>query len=101
MTLSIRNTDPKHSITLRDVDYFNSEVAILRSYLEQPMARGPLASTEFFGGSTDARGDAGANFFVNWDVDKAVFEPVIQAVMIAAAAHGRLVFTSQGQVYEK
>ncbi len=100
-TLSIRNTDPKHSITLRDIDYFDSEGAILQSYLEQPMVLGPLASTAFFVDSTDARGGAGANFVVNWDAEEEVFEPVVEAVMVGTAGHGRLAFTSQGRVYEK
>ena len=100
-TLSIRNTDPKRPITLRDVDYFDSEGAVLQSYLEQPMVLGPMASTEFFVDSTDTRGGAGANFVVNWDAEEEVFEPVVEAVMVGAAGHGRLAFTSQGQVYEK
>jgi hypothetical protein len=99
--LSIRNTDPKHSITLRDVDYFDSEGTVLQSYLEQPMVLGPMASTEFVVDSTDTRGGAGANFVVNWDAEEEVFEPVVESVMVGTAGHGKLAFTSQGQVYEK
>ncbi len=100
-TLSIRNTDPKHSITLRDVDYFDSEGAMLQSYLEEPMVLGPLASTEFFVGSSDTRGGAGANFIVNWDAEKEIYEPVVEAVMVGTGGTQGLAFTSQGQVYEK
>jgi hypothetical protein len=100
-TLSIRNTDPKRPITLRDVDYFDSGGAVLQSYLEQPVVLAPMASTEFFVDSTDTRGGAGANFVVNWDAEEEVFEPVVEAVMVGTAGHGRLAFTSQGQVYEK
>ncbi len=100
-TLSIRNTDPKHSITLRDVDYFDSDGAVLQSYLEQPIVLGPLASTEFFVESTDLRGGAGANFIVNWDAEEEVYEPVIEAVMVGTGGTQGLAFTSQGQVYEK
>ncbi len=100
-TLSIRNTDPKHSITLRDVDYFDSEGAMLQSYLEQPMVLGPLASTEFFVGSSDTRGGAGASFIVNWDAEEEGYEPVVEAVMVDTAGTQGLAFKSQGQVYEK
>ena len=99
-TLSIRNTAPKHSITLRAVDYFDSDGAVLQSYLEQPMVLGPLASTEFFVESTDTRGGAGANFIVNWDAEEEVYEPVIEAVMVGTGGTQGLAFTSQGQVYE-
>jgi hypothetical protein len=89
-TLSIRNTDPDHSITVRDVDYFDSGGAMLQSYVEQPVVLGPLATTDFFVAKDDTRGGAGANFIVNWDADAEVYAPVVEAVMVGTGGARRL-----------
>lgn len=47
-TLSIRNTDPVHAITVLSVKYFDSRGKIVQNYTAQPLHLEPLASTQFF-----------------------------------------------------
>lgn len=48
------------------VDDFDSEGTLLRSYLEQPRRIGPLASTYAVIEEGDRSGGVGANFIVEW-----------------------------------
>ncbi|MEE4608597.1 MAG: DUF3124 domain-containing protein [Desulfobacteraceae bacterium] len=41
VTLSVRNTDPRHSINLSRVDYYDTDGKLLRRYLEKPLTLGP------------------------------------------------------------
>jgi len=47
VTLSIRNTDPDHQITVLSVDYYDSEGKLLKHYLKQPQQLNPMASTRY------------------------------------------------------
>ena len=98
-TLSIRNTDPMHSITIESVDYFDSNGALVQRFLEQPMSMPPMGSTEFFVEQADQRGGSGANFIVNWIAAQPVYEPVIEAVMVGTSGTLGIAFHSEGRVY--
>lgn len=98
VTLSVRNTDSDHPITLDRVDYFDSDGGLVRSYLQKPGTLGPLASRDFVIDEDDTSGGSGANFLVDWSSDSAVTEPVVEAVMISTAATQGISFTSIGRV---
>ena len=100
-TLSIRNTDPMHSITIESVDYFDSNGALVQRFLEQPMSMPPMGSTEFFVEQSDRRGGGGANFVVTWAAAQPVYEPVIETVMVGTSGTLGIAFTSAGRVYGK
>ena len=81
-TLSIRNSDPKNSITLTSAQYYDTEGKQLQDYYKKPMILKPLQSTEILIEKKDARGGSGANFIVEWVSDIPVYEPVIEAIMV-------------------
>ena len=56
VTLSIRNTDPKHAITILCVDYYDSKGKKLRSYLKEPINLDPLGSTRYVIKESDKSG---------------------------------------------
>lgn len=95
-TLSIRNADLRHSIHIRRVDYYDSEGAIVRSYIDSPVTIAALASRAFVVEENDTRGGVGANFIVEWESPDPVQVPIIQAVMITTASTQGISFVTEG-----
>lgn len=99
-TLSIRNTDPDHPITLVSVDYFDSDGKLLRRYLESPLPLKPVQSTRFVVKFSDKAGGSGANFYVKWKAGRPVNPPIIESIMIGTQNQLGISFTSRGQAIE-
>jgi hypothetical protein len=97
-TLSIRNTDPDKSLTLKSVDYYDSEGLLLHRYLDKPVAIGPLGSTYHVVPESESKGGAGAKFLVEWEAPAAVIEPIIESVMIGTKMQQGISFISTGRV---
>ncbi len=100
-TLSIRNTDPVHAITITGVDYFDSTGKLIRNYLQQPTALKAMASTRYVVAESDKAGGSGASFVVKWSAVAPVRQPVIESVMIGTKMQQGISFTSRGQVIEE
>jgi len=96
-TLSIRNIDPNHSITILSADYYDSSGKLLRSYLKQPEELGKMASTRYIIKESDKSGGSGANFIVKWKSETLVNEPIIEGVMIGTKAQQGISFLSRGR----
>lgn len=97
-TLSVRNTDLTHSIILASINYYDSNGASIRKYLEQPVELRPLAATSFLVDQEDTSGGSGAAFVVEWVTQKEVSVPVIEAVMISTSGNQGISFVSPGRV---
>jgi len=97
-TLSIRNTDPTHPITVLAANYFDSEGVLVTKYLENPIKLNAMASMRYFVKASDKAGGSGANFIVQWAADREVNPPIIEAIMIGSQIQRGISFTSRGQV---
>lgn len=95
-TLSIRNTDLEHSIAITSVRYYDTDGRLLEEYLENTVALGPLASTDFLVEQRDKAGGSGANFLVEWAAETVVAEPVIEAVMVRVGGNQAFAFRTSG-----
>lgn len=100
-TLSIRNTSPTTLLRIRDVDYFDSEGTLLKSYMDQPRRLGPLASTYVVIDEQDRSGGVGANFIVTWESEGPATPPVVEAVMISTHSGQGVSFTSPARVIQE
>ena len=98
ITLSIRNTDIKHAVTLISVEYYNSEGKRLKNYIDGDTKVGPMAFARYIVNESDQSGGAGASFRVKWKSDAGVTEPVIETVMIGTRTQQGISFTSRGVV---
>lgn len=98
VTLSVRNTDLKHGITLTVVEYYGSKGKRLKKYLDHPLVLGPLESTRYVIPQKDKSGGSGANFLVEWQSEQEVNPPIVETVMIGAGGQQGISFTSRGQV---
>ena len=97
-TLSIRNTDLTHPITVTAVRYYDTDGNLIRKYVEQPIRLAALATTEFLVEEQDTRGGSGANFIVGWSATERVTEPVVEAVMVNSSLGLGFAFISPGRV---
>ena len=99
-TLSIRNTDREHPITITAVDYYDSQGKFLKHYLEKPLVLGAMATQRYVVPESDKSGGSGAKFIVAWQSDKPVAEPLIESVMISTKTQQGISFTSRGRVLD-
>ncbi len=97
-TLSIRNTDARHSITVTAVDYYDSDGKFLKHYLAQASSLNALATRRFVVPESDKSGGSGAKFIIKWQSDQPVTEPLIESVMISTKTQQGISFTSRGRV---
>lgn len=100
-TLSIRNADPYRSFTLTKVSYYDSKGNLIQHYLDSEIDVSPLASTSYVIEERDLRGGVGANFLVNWESEKPVIPPVIEAVNISTSNQQGVSFLSTGRVLQE
>ena len=100
ITLSIRNTDAKHPVTITAADYYDTEGTRIKKYLEKPVYLGPWESIRYVVPQKDKSGGSGANFVVEWTAKKAVNPVIIEAIMIGAESQQGISFTSRGQAID-
>lgn len=100
-TLSVRNTDPKHAITILSVDYYDSKGKLLRPYLENPIIINPFATTRYIIKESDKSGGSGANFIVKWKSDAKINSPIIESIMIGTKTQQGISFISRGRVIQE
>jgi len=96
ITLSIRNTDPSHAITVNSVRYHDTGGKIVREHLEDPIRLAPLASAEFLVEQGDVGGGSGASFLVQWVAEVDVNKPAIEAVMVGMEGDRSISFSRDG-----
>ena len=96
-TLSIRNLDPTHTISIKSVKYFDTKGTLVNQYLSEKMDLAPMATAEFLVEKENIEGGSGANFIVVWDAEEAVYEPIIEAVMVGFAGTKSISITSPGR----
>lgn len=98
VTLSIRNIDPKHSIAITLVDYYETQGKLLKKYLDEPKILKPMESLRYVIPQNDKSGGSGANFIVKWKADTSVNPPIVESVMIGTQRQQGVSFTSRGRV---
>ncbi|WP_299977832.1 DUF3124 domain-containing protein [Desulfobacula sp.] len=98
VTLSIRNIDPKHTIRITTVDYYETQGNLLKNFLDKPVTLRPLESIRYVIPQKDKTGGSGANFIVKWKSDKSVNPPIVESLMIGTQSQQGVSFSSRGQV---
>lgn len=93
VTLSIRNTDPNHSIRILVVNYYETEGSLVKKLVFSPLTLSAMGSTRYIIPQKDKAGGSGANFIVEWEADRKINVPIIETIMIGS----RSSFTSRGQ----
>jgi len=98
--LSIRNISPKQSINIIKVDYYDTNGKLIRKEIDKPFKLGPIATTNFMVGEKDLAGGSGASYMVEWESEKNVAIPVIEAIMLNTRGQLGMSFVSRGKEIE-
>ncbi len=101
VTLSIRNTDLVHPITIVSIDYFDSDGKRLKRFTDIAVKLGAMGTAEYVVKESDKAGGSGANFIVVWKAEQKVTEPIIETVMIGTSTQQGISFTSRGRAIEE
>jgi hypothetical protein len=96
--LSIRNTDPIHTITVTTIDYYDTAGTLLERYIEKPIRLKPMSSTRYVVPESDKSGGSGAKFIVEWEAVSPINPPIIEGIMIGAKMQQGISFVTRGQV---
>jgi hypothetical protein len=97
-TLAIHNTDPDTPIIIKSVRYYDTNGNLVRDFVTSPVSLQPLATTGFVVAAGEAGSGWGTNFLVEWGAESAVYEPVIEAVMVSRQGNEGISFISVGRV---
>lgn len=95
--LSIRNTDPDQSLTVTSVRYYDSEGALVKTFLADPKPINPMGSAYFFIPASDTSGGWGANFIVTWLSKVPVNTPLVECVMTGMKGSHSISFITRGK----
>jgi hypothetical protein len=99
--VSIRNTDPAHSITVVSADVYDSNGVLVKNYVPKPVQLNPLASTNLFIQTSDLDGSGGLSLILKWRSENKVTEPIIESIMIGSCGTHAAAFASRGQVIKE
>lgn len=100
VTLSLRNTDPDHPITITAVDYYDTRGHMVKQFITAPLRLGPYGSDRFIIPQDDKSGGSGANFIVKWQAAAPANPPIFETVMIGTQSQLGISFTSRGQALQ-
>ncbi|WP_421751717.1 DUF3124 domain-containing protein [Croceimicrobium sp.] len=92
ITISLRNTDPDHSLYLSKAEYYNTHGEAIKNYLDQSVKLEPLETLEWVIDQKDRSGGSGANFLFHWAQDSLASDPLFEAVMISTSGQQGLSF---------
>ncbi len=97
ITVSIRNINPKQTIKITTVDYYDTQGNLIKKIMDTPVTLQPLESIRYVISEKDKAGGSGANFIVEWKSDKFVNPPIVESIMIGTQSQQGISFTSRGQ----
>jgi len=95
--VAVHNTDLHNPITIKRVDFFDTDGNIVGNYISSDQELKPTA-TKIYTVSKEDQSGTGANFIVEWVADQPVNEPLIESVMTDFSGNIGLAFLSPGKV---
>jgi hypothetical protein len=97
IALYIRNVNQKQGIVVHSARYFDSKGKLVRNYVEQPGALGPMATADYVIQRMDTSGGTGASFLVEWSGPADGEAPMVEAVMMGQHGNLGISFSSVGR----
>lgn len=95
-TLSIRNTSFQDTLYVTNIDYFNTEGAKVKEFINKTIAIYPMATINYVIEKEDDSGGPGANFILGLHARNSKIKPVIQAVMVGLDGNKSFSFLTNG-----
>ena len=98
--LSIRNTSLKESITIKKVEYYDTNGKLIKKFIDGSFSLGKMSTKDFVIAENDLEGGTGANFIVEWTSDKTVSIPIIESVILGTLGTKGFAFSTRGKEVE-
>ena len=95
-TLSVRNTTFKKSLYINKIDYYDTDGALVKSYLDKPIELPAMATLNYIVEKEEDKGGSGANFIIEVEGIDETVKPVIEAVMIGNFSNKGFAFSTEG-----
>ncbi|WP_298809479.1 DUF3124 domain-containing protein [uncultured Psychrobacter sp.] len=95
-TLSVRNTTLKKSLYINKIDYYDTDGALVKSYLDKPIELPAMATLNYIVEKEEDKGGSGANFIIEVEGMDETVKPVIEAVMIGNFSNKGFAFSTEG-----
>jgi hypothetical protein len=95
--VSIRNTDSAQNIHIIRAPYYNTAGKLVRNYVSKTITVAPFATSEIFVELNENAGGSGANFAIEWEAEKPVSPPIIEALHSRFQAGYSVSFISRGK----
>lgn len=95
--ISIRSTDPKTPLKVSSARYYNTEGKLLREYLPAPQTVPPLGTYELYVPRSDSSGGSGANFIIEWQAERPINPPLVEALHADIREARTLIFVTTGR----
>lgn len=95
-TLSVRNTTLKKSLYINKIDYYDTDGALVKSYLDKPIELPAMATLNYIVEKEEDKGGSGANFIIEVEGADETVKPVIEAVMIGNFSNKGFAFSTEG-----
>jgi hypothetical protein len=70
----------RQPIRVTSARYFNTDGQLLREYITAARVIPPLGTLELYVPRSDSSGGSGANFLIDWNAEKPVNPPLIEAL---------------------
>lgn len=94
-TLSIRSTSLEDTTYVNNIDYYNTNGELVKSFIDKTLILAPMQSIDYVIEKDDTSGGVGANFIVIWGAENNT-APLFQAVMIGTSGQHGLSFVTNG-----
>lgn len=97
VTVTLRNLDANHVITLKRVDYIGIKGNVVKSFLGDGIVK-PMAAEIYVVRESDRTGGASAGFLVEWESSSPVLPPLLEGVMVNGAYNQGMAFVTSARV---
>ncbi len=95
-TLSVRNTTMTKPLYINKIDYYSTEGAFVKSYVNSPIELPAMGTLNYIVEKEEDKGGSGANFIIEVEGIDDTVKPVIEAIMIGDFSNKGFAFTTQG-----
>lgn len=100
-TLSLRNTSFTDTLFISTIDYYNTDGALVKSFVDQQIAISPMATVNYVIDRDDDTGGSGAHFVVDIHARSQEVKPLVQAIMVGEYSNKAFAFESDGYLIPK
>lgn len=95
-TLSVRNTTLKKSLYINKIDYYGTDGAFVKSYVDKTIELPAMGTLNYIVEKEEDQGGSGANFIIEVEGIDDTVTPVIEAVMIGNFSNKGFAFSTVG-----